>query len=128
MRKLLVIAAIILARGYGQGREWYKEIPSFFGNLTDGWQMAISTDKQNVFMDEPIWISLYVRNSTSARSQVAVHASDWLVADFKIQRFEGGPLVPIRPPKDKFDKFFRGGGSKTSHSVEPGTVSPLGLV
>jgi hypothetical protein len=48
------------------------------------------------------------------------------MAEFQIERVDGGGLVPLRPLKDKFEKLWRAGMGMSITPVPPGGITNLG--
>jgi hypothetical protein len=94
--------------------------------MVNGWQLALRAEKQAVLIDEAAWVSLSALNGTGASSQVERQKSPWMMAEFQIQRIDGGGLIPLRPLKDKFEKLWRAGMGMSISSVPPGGITKLG--
>jgi hypothetical protein len=117
MRKLL-IGLSFLSMGFSQQpRAWDDGKPASWGAMVNGWQLALRTETQAVFIDEAAWVSLSVLNGTGTSSHISREKSDWMIAEFQIQRVDGGGLIPLRPVRDKSEKLWRAGmgSSRTAH-------------
>jgi hypothetical protein len=71
-------------------------------------------------------VSLSALNGSGTSTQVAREKSPWMMAEFQIQRVDGGGLIPLRPLKDKFEKLWRAGMGSSHFQVPPGGIANLG--
>jgi len=111
-----------------QPRAWDEGPPTSWGALTDGWQLALSAEKQAVPLNEQALVSLSVRNGTAAPAPVRAWTSQWMKVEFNITRIGGGGLIPPRPLKDQFDILKRSGGGGSVSQVSPGGTASFGRV
>jgi hypothetical protein len=128
MRKLLLTLSILSIGFAQQPPEWDEGPPTSWGALMDGWQLALSAEKQAVLLNEPAWVSLSVRNGTTTVGHVSRQTSQWMKAEFKITRTDGGGLIPLRPLNDHFDILKRGASGGPSLQVSPGETANIGRV
>jgi hypothetical protein len=128
MRKLLLTLSILSIGFAQQPPEWDDGPPASWGALMDGWQLALSAEKQAVLVNEPAWVSLTVRNGTTASAPVRAWTSQWMKAEFNITRIDGSGLIPLRPLNDQFDILKRSGGGGSVSQVSPGGTASLGRV
>src|SRR5260370_24869604 len=111
-----------------QARSWDADPPSSWGAPTNGSQLALRAKKQSFFTGETVAVSRSAVNGSAAPSHVMIPKSGWLTAEFNIRKAEGGPLIPLRPPKDHFDQLKRWGLGHSISRVQPGAVAYLGMV
>ena len=74
-----------------QPRTWRDALPNSWGAGSEGWQLALLSEKQSYFSDEPSWVMLVARNGNSQRLRVSINKSQWKAADFTIKSVGSNP-------------------------------------
>jgi hypothetical protein len=118
---LIVCAAQLSAQqSLKQAEEWYKTAPIAWGQLTEGWQLAIFAEKQSFFIGEPVRVVVVGRNANPARIRLFVGDSPWRVASFTVRHLTDGKRINLRPPRDSSDRMRRNGLGLREVFVQPG--------
>lgn len=125
---LLIAAAFPQMQTAQQVRAWHATPPVAWGQLTQGWQLALFAEKQSFFIDEPINVALAGRNGNPTAMGVSVYKSGWYIADFDIRRLGDGKAMKQRPPKDTTDRLRRSGTGSREVRVAPGATARFGVV
>jgi len=106
-----LVGIICFATVFGQqSKVWHEAIPSFYGPLTFGWQLALFTEKPSFFTGEPALVMLVAENTTSKRLRVGLQKSEWLKATFVIKRLGDPSALKLRPPVNEFERLRRVSG------------------
>lgn len=103
-----------------EGTPWYAQVPIAWGQLTEGWQLALFAERQSVFVDEPLNVMLVGRNGNPTTIGVMINKSDWFLADFTIKRVGEAAVRQQRPPKDAIDRLRRASMGAWETQVAPG--------
>ena len=122
----LAVVFVALSSTFAQSsRPWHEALPITWGVVTEGWQLALSAEKQSYFSNEPIQMILAAHN-TAGKRRVARRTSPWDAANFTIVRVPDRTAVILRPPRDEVDRRKRQlvGGTRVIDVEAGGTMHP----
>lgn len=122
---LFTISAVALSQ---QAKHWSDSVPIAWGPVSRGWQLAIASEHQGYFSNEPVQIALVVRNTSSTHSTISVQKSPWAVTAFTVRRLSDGKLLAPKPTRDQFDRLERYASGVFSLSVAAGGIARINLV
>jgi hypothetical protein len=125
---LFISAALAQVHPQEQSKAWHTAPPVAWGQLIDGWQLALFAEKQSYFYGEPVTVALVGRNGNPAPLGVSVPNSNWRLADFEIRRMSDRKVMMQRPPKDTRERMLRWGTSVRERQVKPGATTRFGVV
>ena len=128
MRTLTPVLCALCIAWAQQPRTWRDALPNSWGAGSEGWQLALLSEKQSYFSDEPSWVMLVARNGNSQRLRVSINKSQWKAADFTIKSVGSNPRTINPRPGDLLDKMRRDARGTTFFQAEPGSIIHPGLV
>jgi hypothetical protein len=103
-------------------------VPSFYGPLTAGWQLALFSEKPSFFAGEPAFVMLVAQNTTSKRLKIGIHTSPWQKAAFVIKRLGDANALQLRSAASEFERLGRMAGGTALVEAEPLQLVRPGLV
>ena len=109
-----------------QPRNWRDDLPTAWGPLTDGWQLAIACEKQSYRGNEPLRFRLVAQNESAKSIRAVLTTSPWRMADFKVIRAGDGKVLALRPSRDERERLERGAASQQFVVVAPGRTVSIG--
>ena len=119
--QLILISVLFIYTAFGQESKLYHQnTPPVWGPLNDGWQIAIFSEKNGFYTDEPVEIRLDARNGSSRSLKVKLGKYPWEKTTFEIRRV--GDQQILRP------KPSPGMGGGPVKSVDPGMTVSIGVV
>src|SRR5215470_16133581 len=120
MRTVVMMFWVLSTVSAQQQKAWYDALPVTWGAPTEGWQVAVFTEKQSYYSDEPTDVMLVAHNASATRASIEKPKSPWHVADFTVRSLSDGKVVGLRPPRDHAERLSRFGMGSTLSHVEPG--------
>ena len=119
--QLILLCFLFTYAAFGQESKLYHQnTPPVWGPLKDGWQVALFSEKNGFYTDEPVEIRLDARNGSSRSLRVHLGKYAWEKAAFEIRRVGDQQILRPKPTPDM------GGGPVKS--VEPGKTVSFGVV
>jgi hypothetical protein len=128
MRSFAAIMCFFMTSFAQQPKDWHDALPSFYGPLTAGWQLALFSEKQSFFSDERALVMLVAKNSSSRRLKIGLQKSQWRIAEFVVKRLGDPNPLTLRPPADEFERLRREAGGTMLVQAEPGGLARPGMV
>jgi hypothetical protein len=125
MHTFIVMVGLVVSCYGQQARKLTEIVPTDWGSLTGGWQVALHCEKQSYVANEPIWVELVARNVGPKMLNVHIYRSDWMAASFKVLRVSDGQVITVRPYRHEGERLDRASGGFRTVPVAPGKlVSP----
>lgn len=88
-------------------KSWHQQVPSVWGQLTDGWKLALFAEKNCYTSSEPVVVVVVANNESGKTLRVRANQGQWGMGKMTVQRYGHEQEIPLRPARNQADRLER---------------------